>query len=256
MIYDLQKASILKRISAWLLDFILIAILATGFGALLSVIVNFNANYDSIVAYEQEYIEHGIDTPLVTEELYKTLSPEAQAFHDSVREEVRQGVREDVYKIAYQCITKIFLIVSLGLFFAFLILEFIIPLCLKNGQTVGKKIFSVGVMQITGVKLSPIALFVRAVLGKYTIETMVPIAIVFVFLFFEPSIVLLIVVLAIFVLQIVLFFVSKRFSLIHDVMSSAVVVDMQSQMIFESAEAMIAYKEDLHHVEAEKTEYK
>ncbi|MCM1195084.1 MAG: RDD family protein [Corallococcus sp.] len=248
MIYDLQKASILKRISAFLLDFILIAILATGFGALLSVIVDFNGCYDGIVEYEEEYKAHGIDTLLVTEELFDTLPEESQQYYLSVQQKV--------YALVYRCIMLIFLIVSLSLFFAYLVLEFIIPLLLKNGQTVGKKVFSIGVMQVNGVKLKHVSLFVRAILGKYTIETMVPVAIVFVFIFFEPSIVMLIVIIAIAVLQIVLFFATKTFSLIHDVLSSSVVVDMQSQMIFESADAMIAYKEELHRQEAEKAEYK
>ena len=40
MIYDLQKASILKRISAGILDFILTAILAVGACLLISTIVD------------------------------------------------------------------------------------------------------------------------------------------------------------------------------------------------------------------------
>ena len=85
---------------------------------------------------------------------------------------------------------------------------------------------------------------------------MVPIAILFAFIFAEPSIILLIVIFAIIVLQIVLFFATKTFSLIHDVLSSSVVVDMQSQMIFNSIEEMTAYKEELHRQEVEKAEYK
>ena len=40
MIYDLQKASLLKRASAFLLDIILLIVLATGVGLLVSVITN------------------------------------------------------------------------------------------------------------------------------------------------------------------------------------------------------------------------
>lgn len=248
MIYDLQKASILKRISAWLLDFILICILATGFGALLSLIVNMDSYYDQLVTYEEEYASHGIESLFVTEEMYNELPAEAQEFYSSVR--------EDVYRLVYQCLLRAFLVVSLALFFAHLVLEFILPLILKNGQTVGKKIFGVGVMQISGVRLKHVSLFVRAILGKYAVETMVPIAIVFVFIFFEPSVILLLVILAIVVLQVVLFFATKTFSLIHDVLSSSVAVDMQTQMIFESTEEMLAYKEEAHAKEVEKAEYK
>ena len=47
MIYDLQKASILKRVSAGLLDFILTLIIATGAFFLLSSIFN----YDGMICY-------------------------------------------------------------------------------------------------------------------------------------------------------------------------------------------------------------
>jgi len=36
MLLDIQKASLLKRVSAWLLDAILLVILVVGFAALLS----------------------------------------------------------------------------------------------------------------------------------------------------------------------------------------------------------------------------
>ena len=38
MIYDVQKASMLKRISAWLLDIILLLVLTVGLGALISLV--------------------------------------------------------------------------------------------------------------------------------------------------------------------------------------------------------------------------
>ena len=42
MICDLQKASLLKRASAFLLDIILLIVLATGVGLLVSVITGFD----------------------------------------------------------------------------------------------------------------------------------------------------------------------------------------------------------------------
>ena len=62
-------------------------------------------------------------------------------------------------------------------FLAFLIMEFLLPLRLQNGQTLGKKIFGVGLMRQDCVKVSAPALFIRAILGKYTIETMIPVLI-------------------------------------------------------------------------------
>jgi hypothetical protein len=38
------------------------------------------------------------------------------------------------------------------------LLEFLVPYLLKNGQTVGKKMFSLGVMRVDGVKISTFSL--------------------------------------------------------------------------------------------------
>ena len=48
MIYDLQKASLLKRASAILLDFILLVVLATGVGMVVSAITGFDTYNDAL----------------------------------------------------------------------------------------------------------------------------------------------------------------------------------------------------------------
>ena len=59
MIYDLQKASLLKRAAAFLLDFILIVVLATGIGMVLSAVLNYDSYNEALTqcqtAYEEKY---------------------------------------------------------------------------------------------------------------------------------------------------------------------------------------------------------
>ena len=57
------------------------------------------------------------------------------------------------------------------------------------------------------------------------------------------------------VLQIFSLIRSGNRSAIHDLVSDTVVVDMASQMIFESEEELIAYKTKLHEEEVNKQEY-
>lgn len=248
MIYDLQKASILKRISAFLLDFILICILATGFVALVMWISQFDDCYNDFVALEESFQEHGITSATITQEEYEALSAEAKQFYDDNIEEARY--------LLSNCVTRAFLSISISLFLTHLLLEFVVPLLLKNGQTVGKKVFGIGLMQVSGVKVKPVALFVRAMLGKYAVETMVPLSTALIFFFLEPNVMLLILFFALYVVEIIVFFASKNYSFIHDVMASTVNVDMKTQMIFNSTEEMIAYKEELHKQESENAEYK
>ena len=134
------------------------------------------------------------------------------------------------------------MIISLSMLIAFLILEFIVPLIFKNGQTLGKKIFGIAVMRVDGVKIPAFQLFIRAVLGKYTIETMVPLFIIMLFLMGTLGITGPIVILLLIVLQIVVMVVSKTNSPIHDLLAVTVVVDINTQMIFDSTAEMIEYK--------------
>jgi uncharacterized RDD family membrane protein YckC len=125
---------------------------------------------------------------------------------------------------------------------AFLILEFIVPLLFKNGQTLGKKIFGIAVIRVDGVRIPTFQLFVRAVLGKYTIETMVPLFIIMLFLMGTLGIMGPIIILLLIVLQIVVMVVSKTNSPIHDLLAVTAVVDINTQMIFDSTVEMIEYK--------------
>ena len=69
-------------------------------------------------------------------------------------------------------------ITSISILLGYLLLEFVVPLIFKNGQTLGKKIFGIALMRNDGVKINTVMLFVRTVLGKYTIETMVPVLVI------------------------------------------------------------------------------
>lgn len=184
MIYDLQKASILKRISAFLLDFILICIVAVGAAALFSLVLNFDEAYQGYYdRYEIVFSqvdadirqELGIDFTW-TEGLDK-LTAEQKVKYDQYVQKLGEGLNKDKDLVtAYNNIVILTLtIIPLSFFVAFILLEFVVPLIFKNGQTVGKKIFGIAVCHTTGVKISTFSLFVRGVIGKFTIETMVPV---------------------------------------------------------------------------------
>ena len=67
--FDLQKASMLKRVSAWLLDVILLSVLATGFALLLSAAFGYDNYNDNLQRYYTEYEQlYGIDFNISDEE--------------------------------------------------------------------------------------------------------------------------------------------------------------------------------------------
>ena len=144
---------------------------------------------------------------------------------------------------------------AIGLFVSYLISDFVIPLCFGNGQTLGKKIFGICLMRDDGVKVSPVILFIRAILGKFTVETMVPVFLVILILVGGAGFIGLLALIAIFVFDVVLMIKTKTNSTIHDMLSYTVVVDKESQLIFDTKEAMIEYKNKIHAEDADKKLY-
>ena len=110
-------------------------------------------------------------------------------------------------------------------------------------------------MRIDGVRISPVILFVRSILGKYTVEIMIPVIIILMMFFGVGSIVTLGVVVLILLFEIILVIATKTNSFIHDVLSSTVVVDLPSQMIFDSVEAKIEYQARIHNEDAKNAKY-
>ena len=261
MIYDLQKASVLKRISAWLLDFILLIIVITGLTWGLSAAFGYYQNKAFIEDINNEYDEKyfseingegclpenrklTLNTNVMTTEKYEALPEDQRALFDSVY---------DIYKIdsrvAYSFNKEIMILmsaISLGIILAYLGLEFFVPLKLGNGQTVGKKVFAIGVMQVNGVRITGVSLFARSMLGKCTIETMVPALIILMILQGAINIVGLLVLLLIAVFELILLISTKTNSMIHDIFAFTVTVDLPSQMIFDTEAELIAYKKRIH----------
>jgi hypothetical protein len=56
-------------------------------------------------------------------------------------------------------------------------------------------------------------------------------------------------------MQIVLIIATKNNSLIHDIVSSTVTVDMSTQMIFATYDDLLTYKQDVAKREADKKAY-
>jgi uncharacterized RDD family membrane protein YckC len=150
---------------------------------------------------------------------------------------------------------KSLIMVIFSILLGYVLLELIVPLIFKNGQTLGKKIFGVALMREDGVRISPMLLFARTILGKYTVETMIPVMIIVMIVFGIMGIVGTVVIIAMLIAQIVLVAATKARTPLHDKLAHTVAVDYASQMMFDSPEAMIAYKQRIHaeQVEADRS---
>lgn len=251
---DLQKASLWKRISAALFDFIMLAILVIGAVAGLSSAFNYQGYIDELTsAYEHYAAEYDVELQLTKSE-FDTLTEAEQERYLAAQDALNNDA--DAVR-AYTMSQQLpLLFVTFGVLFGILVLEVAVPLMFRNGQTLGKKIFGIALMRIDGVKMSTLQLFIRSVLGKFALELMVPIFI-FINLYFlgNISIVTVAVLFLLLVGQIICLIATRTLSLLHDVMAGTVAVDMASQMIFETEEERIEYIERLHAQEANDASY-
>ena len=241
MIYDLQRASMWKRISAWLLDAILLCIIATLMAFVLAAVTNYDSYSEQLDArytyFEEQY---GVSRNL-TQEQVNAMSDEERA-NLAAADEAIKADEEALY--AYNMMLQLIIIMtSFGILLGYVVLEFAVPMVLGNGQTIGKKVFSLGVMQQNGVRVNGVCMFIRTVLGKYAIETMIPVMMVLMLFFGTIGTVGWIIVGAIGIVQVALLITTRERCMIHDKLANTVTVDLPSQMIFKTQEDLIAYKE-------------
>lgn len=241
MTLDIQKANFSKRISAYLFDFILMAILVVGIACGVSAILGFDGysqRYADLTAkYETDF---GVTFNIAQEE-YEAMSDEEKAQYDKAFDAFAED--EEVLYVYNMIVNLSLVMITAAILLSYLILEFVVPLLLKNGQTLGKKIFGIAVMRNDCVKLTPVALFIRAFLGKFTVETMIPVILILMMFWGGIGIIGPSIVLAILIVQICMLLFSHNRAAIHDYLSLSVVVDYSSQMIFDSTEDLIAYKQ-------------
>jgi uncharacterized RDD family membrane protein YckC len=253
MVFGLQKASVSKRISAYMLDFIVFAVIAVGLALIISAIVGYDGYMDKLDGFYQQYEEeYGIKTD-ITQEEYDKLSEGDKAKYDEAAKTF--GEDKEVLRTFSMLMNLSMVIVSLSILFAYVITEIIVPIFFKNGQTLGKKIFGIAIMRVDGIKITTFQLFVRAILGKYTIETMVPVLLIIMMFFGTIGGIAPIVIGLLALLQVIIIIATKTNSAIHDLLACTVAVDMSTQMIFDTEESMMEYKKQLAEQKAREQTY-
>ena len=240
MDFDLQKASMWKRISAFLFDFIMLGIVAVLFAWALSALTGYDGYSRTVTeSYAKYGEEYGVDLRISRAECEALTEAEARQVDAAF---AALNADRTALRANQMMLQLSVLIISLGFFFAHLLMEFFIPLKLGTGQTLGKKIFSIGLMKAEGVKVNAATLFIRAILGKYAIETMVPVLIILMIYWGTIGVVGPAVLFLILVMELIVMIATKTNSLIHDLLAGTVVIDAASQRIFDTPEELAAYK--------------
>lgn len=243
---SLQKANIGKRIIAAIFDGILVSILAVGLVAIFSGVFNTDAYLNT---YQQAYTKYSTeyDVDLSYSE-YNTLTQEQKSDYDQRAAQAEEAFANDKDAVyAYNMFINLSLIIiTFGVLISVVLIEFIVPLLFGNGQTLGKKVFGIALMHKEGIKVGNLQLFARTVLGKFAIELMIPLYILMMIYFDSIGIISSVILLALVIAQIVCFITSRTNSLLHDIMAGTIAVDMASQRIFDTKDALLEYKKKIH----------
>ena len=237
---DVQRASLWKRIAAWVFDSILVAVLAVGIGALLSAVFGYDgysAQLDEIRAkYESDY---GVVFSVTAEE-YDAMTEAERANYTAAYEAL---VKDEETIYIYNMVVNLSLVITtLGILLAVVILEFVVALLFGNGQTLGKKIFGISLMRRDCVRINPMQLFVRVILGKFTVETMIPVYIAIMIFWGTMGSTGTLILMGFLLLQGALMLLTRERTAIHDMLAGTVAVDFASQKIFATTDDMIEYK--------------
>lgn len=240
---DLQKAGLWKRIAAWVLDAILLGVLAVGCIYGLSALLKYDSYQQTVNAaytkYEQEYsVEFDID-----QKTYEGLTEEQRQNYDAAYEAL---IADETAMYAYNMLLQLSLVITtMGILAAVLLTEFVIPLIFGNGVTVGKKVFGLCLIRTDSVKVNTMQLFVRALIGKFTVEIMIPVYLILMIFWGAMDITGTIVICAMGITQILCYALTRTNSLLHDLIAGTAVVDAACQRIFPTTEDLIAYQKQV-----------
>ena len=241
---DLQRAGMWKRLSAALFDSIILFTVIVGMALLLSTVLGYDGYVTRLNELEQKYGEEfGVDLDITAEEM-KELSEEERKVYEAADQAF--AADPDVVYTYNMMLSMAVVIVTFSILLGFLLMEFLVPLLWGNGQTFGKKLFGIGVMRADSVRLPTILLFARTVLGKFTIGTMIPVYVVIMIVFGRSGFFGTVIVGGLLLVQAILFFGTRDHTPIHDKLAGTVTVDLGSQMIFDSPEALLEYKKRIH----------
>ncbi|MBQ7415742.1 MAG: RDD family protein [Oscillospiraceae bacterium] len=253
MTTDLQKASLSKRIAAGILDAMLLCVLAVGAAALLTWLFGYEGHSTALEqAYNHYETQYGVEFN-ISQEQFDAMDASQQANFNAAYEAL---IHDDDAMYHYNMVVNLTLLVTtFSILLAIVVLEFVVPLLLKNGQTVGKKVFSLGLMRTDAVQVTPVQLFARAILGKFTIEIMISVYILILIFFNSIGITGPLVIGGILITQIICLAVTRTNSMIHDLLSGTVVVDISSQKIFRTSQDLLEYQKQIAAEQARRQNY-
>ena len=134
LMYDLQKANLWKRISAFLFDGIMLGIVIVGAALLLSTLFNYDGYTKDLNDLEDHYYEKYNINPDISQEEADALTEEEKEAYRVALEAANKDINQDpeLKRLLGALFDLAFLIISLSIPMGFVLLEFVVPLLFKK----------------------------------------------------------------------------------------------------------------------------
>ena len=149
---EFNKAGLIKRGVAKIVDLILILALVIGIGTVANNLIGYDEMTNELENVYSEYSErYGINRDFTQEDYDKMTQEEKDDYNARVME-ANKALNEDEYAqgLYKKILTCSLVVIASSFLVACFVLEFIIPLIFGNGQTIGKKIFGIGYINLFG----------------------------------------------------------------------------------------------------------
>ncbi|MCI5745224.1 MAG: RDD family protein [Erysipelotrichaceae bacterium] len=228
-VYKPVNAKMIKRLAAFIIDAILLLIVSTGILYICSVSSYYDTHYDNL---HNQYREIGYEIYDEENKTWKIIDENYENFEDIIKE----YNNNEIIKKENEFFSKFVLNAPLlSITISLLILEIIIPLILKNGQTIGMKCFSIALISTSEIKVKPLQIFIRGLFGKIVLLGLIP-YMCLIYSFFNPTGGLLgtIFFLLINIINLIFLFSTPNKTAIPDKIGQVFAVDATSTIFFNS----------------------
>ena len=260
-IYIPKTPKVSKRIAAWIVDMILIIVVATGIAFLTSLIYGYD-NYNNI--YNEKNIQYGIYVESESGDI--EFNDKKYIFYSEIEgyseQEYQKRVEErnkDVeFREAYAKLnTGQVIIATSGIVGSLLIFELILPICLKHGRTIGMRFFDIGYVTDEGIDVDFKTLLIRFLFGKLIVGALIPYSGLMLAILIPTyyTFLGLVALIGVPVLNILLLLLTPEKRGIHDYIAKCVPVDNACQIYFKTLEELNMAKAEEERNKNEKKYY-
>lgn len=216
----LQKAPFFKRLLALMLDWMFIVIIIFTCVIPMSFLLKVDEYSEKFDQYYSEYEKkYGVDFDL-TEEQFNAMTEEELKLYEEAYNALTSD--EEANKAHDALFKRMLGSIELAILAGYLVMDVLFPLMLKNGQTLGKRVFGLAVRRTAGEPASMLTILSRTVIGKFTVQTAIPALAVCSILMGSLNLIGILYIVAILVANIVLLI--KKNKALHDVLADTIVV--------------------------------